>query len=102
MAVRTRRVHPPDWYRWRSPTGTFVPGGRSGGRVPCSGGVVTAIALDPIERRVGRGDELGRGSSIGREGRHADRRADRHGTALLADEGVLPEGLDDPVGGAAG
>ena len=102
MAVRTRPVHPRDWYRWRRATGTFVPVGRSGGGVPGPRGVVAAVALDPVERRVGRGDELGRGPAIGREGGDADRRADRDRAALLADEGVVPERLEDPLGGAAG
>ena len=68
-------------------------------RVPGLRGVVAALALDPVERLVGRGDELGGGPAVGREGRHADRRADRDRTALFADIGVVAERLEDPFRG---
>ena len=64
-------------------------------------GVVAAVALDPIESLIGCRDELGRRPSIGRVGRHADRRADRDRAALFADERVVAERLEDPFGGAS-
>src|SRR6187401_2666630 len=72
---------------------------RSGGRVLGFRGVVAALALDTVERLVGGGDELGGGPPIGGEGRHADRCADRDGTTLLADIGVVAECREDPFGG---
>ena len=60
------------------------------------GGVVAALALDPVHRPVGRGDESVAGPAVDRERGDADRRSDRHRAALLADEGVVAEGVEDP------
>ena len=98
---------PRRWYGWscvaryfRTRSGGAAAVG-SGGGVAGRGGVVAAVALDAVQRAVGGGDELGGGPAVGRERRHADRRADRDRPALLADEGVVAERLEDPLGGAA-
>src|SRR5436190_5007582 len=116
MAVRAHPVHPSDWYRWCLATRTFVLVGESGGGLPRATGigrpgissdarlltgarrVVAAVPLDPIEGAVGRRDQLGGGPAVDRERRHPDRCADGHGAALLADEGVLVERVEDPLG----
>ena len=74
-------------------TSTFVLSGpartgsdRLGGRLGRRRGVVTAAALDLVEGLVRGGDQVGRVAAGGRERRHADRRRDRHGTALLPHE----------------
>src|SRR6476469_2034294 len=99
MAVATGGVHPQPPYGWRRATGTFVLSARSSGcgDVPGRRGVMAAVALDPVQGLVGRGDEVGGVAAIGRERGHADGRSDRDRPALLADVGVIPEGLEDPL-----
>src|ERR1700675_3014037 len=101
MRVGDDRVHPRPPYRW-SDIGQYlrtirpeVPPGRSrSGRAFARwGGIVAAIALDPVERLVRGVDELGASPAVGREGRNADRRADRDRSALFAHEGVIAEGV---------
>src|SRR5918993_3950790 len=77
-------------------------GARSGGGVPRTRGTVTAVALDPVERLVGGGDQLGRRPAVRWEGRHADRGTDRDRSALLADIGVVAECLQDALRGPGG
>src|SRR4051794_5753568 len=79
-------------------TSTLVLCGRvgSGGR-----GVVSAVALDPVQSAVRGRDQVRPGPTVCREGGYADRGTDRDGAALLADEGVVPERHKDPFRGGA-
>src|SRR4029078_6008760 len=82
------------WYRWLGAGSTSVLVGHEAAHAP--------IALGLVEGPVRCRDELGRGPSVDREGGGPDRGCDRHGPALLTNERLLAERVEDALCRAGG